>query len=452
MKAIKLNHLILLFSLFLLAACDKENPVQETGVRIHFISDLAVHADDRSDNLKITEAVMGIEQINLKLAGIDTTGTGVKAIFNGPYRLNLIDGNLSPNVRLILADPGKYENIELYPGTLLKDRNTFFVKGALRTKGTSWTPFELASAYDLVYAIGNGNKGFTIRSGEIKELTVFIYLKKLFENLDLSSAKIEADGTILINESSNPQILAKLFSRIKNPQIMGFTEGGIVPDLQVPAEDKKDEDPLTGNDDSDGNSEQPGSDDNSGSNDDSGSGNDSGDGTGDNQDDDPVTGNDDSGDNTGSNDDNGSNDDDTGSGGDADNDSGSSGDGTDGSSGGSTGGSSDDDSSDDDSSDDDSSDDDSSGGFTDDDSDSGSSDNEDDSGDTDTDSDSGSDGSTDSGTDSGTGGETDSGNDDGSGNSGSNKGKGNNNGNGNDDNPGNGSDDNEKKKIITISL
>src|SRR5690606_18152837 len=100
-------------------------------------------------------------------AGISDTTGQEKIIHEGPYIVNLMTGNITPSIRWVLVEPGRYRRIEFTAKSILNNRKSLMVKGVFRPADRSGEiPFEITTSDN--YDIGiNSKSGVEISNNGI---------------------------------------------------------------------------------------------------------------------------------------------------------------------------------------------------------------------------------------------------------------------------------------------
>ena len=204
-----------LFSVFFLSvsslfmiSCDDSNDNVNTdtpNVKLTFkaITSPTVKAAP-TQSFIITEAFMGIKEMEIE-RDTDVDSTNVEYEWKGPYKVNLLTGVSEPEIKLINIEPGVYNEFEADIDNVLDNNLSFFVKA----KFTSIDNIE----YNVVFETDEefefeieSEKEIEINEGIINDLLLTIDLNALFQNIDLSKAKVSEGNIILINKDSNSEL------------------------------------------------------------------------------------------------------------------------------------------------------------------------------------------------------------------------------------------------------
>ena len=136
--------------------------------------------------------------------------------FKGSFVVDLINGTSTPEFGLADVQPGLYEEIEIELGPILPNNNSIFIAFTYTPVGGDAVQVEFSTQKEIEFEIENEKTGFQIDANVIHSLLVLIDLDTLFSDVDLSSATIDADGIIRINDSSNIKISNKILSSLED--------------------------------------------------------------------------------------------------------------------------------------------------------------------------------------------------------------------------------------------
>ena len=193
--------------------------ITDTGItlKIKGISTLpAVKKSTAVEGYTFSEALMGIKEIEIEAESADEESDDyddVEYEFEGKYVVDLLTGTSSPDLGLADLQPGTYNELEAETAQILEGGNTLILKGTYTDAAQNVHTFEFSTDDEIELEI-ESDEGFVLTEGEVLDMIVNIYLPMLFEGVDFSTATENADGVIIINDSSNPSLAWKINNNI----------------------------------------------------------------------------------------------------------------------------------------------------------------------------------------------------------------------------------------------
>ena len=252
----KILTAVVLSALVFFTACETDENAQNAGnaqLSISFEALQKVATLKASDTLVFDSAMVGISE--LKMEGeqeteneYGTVSTEIEYEFEGAFQLDLLAGTKLSE--LMAVEPGTYDELEAEISPVLDGGHSVYIE-ARYTDGEGTTyPVVFYTDEDIDFEVENEN-GIQVNDQEIKDLIVRIDLDGLFNSIDLSKAKMDESGTILINEDHNEE-LAEMIEEYFD-EYSEFEEGESDEDDDDDGDDEEDDDD---NDDDDDDSEE----------------------------------------------------------------------------------------------------------------------------------------------------------------------------------------------------
>lgn len=140
--------------------------------------------------------------------------------FSGPFVFDAIKGAVEGEAVAADVSEGSYSRIEFQLKRNLSATddeailgNVFAIKGTYTKDGSS-TPFEIDWHAALNFRL-TGDSAFTVSAGENSTMIIDFAIDRWFENIDLSQATVDANGTIYINKNTNQAIMKELRRNIR---------------------------------------------------------------------------------------------------------------------------------------------------------------------------------------------------------------------------------------------
>ncbi|SMG16561.1 hypothetical protein SAMN05661096_00867 [Marivirga sericea] len=135
--------------------------------------------------------------------------------FEGRFEVNLLTGESTPDFGLSSILPGVYEEIEIEFDNILDGGHTLIAQFYFADSSSTDTTFvEFTTSEEFELELENDN-GFMVDEGTVNSVLVTLDLDVLFGAIDFSSAVVDEDGVIRINEDSNRELANLIVSRIE---------------------------------------------------------------------------------------------------------------------------------------------------------------------------------------------------------------------------------------------
>ena len=193
--------------------------ITDTGItlKIKGISTLPLLKKSTAvEGYTFSEALMGIKEIEIEAESADDESDDYDDMeyeFEGKYVIDLLTGTSSPDLGLADLQPGTYNELEAETAQILDGGNTLIVKGTYTDASQNAYTFEFSTDDEIELEI-ESDEGFVLIEGEVLDMIVNIYLPMFFEGVDFSTATENADGVIIINDSSNSSLAWKINNNI----------------------------------------------------------------------------------------------------------------------------------------------------------------------------------------------------------------------------------------------
>lgn len=202
---------VMLSVLMFFSACETDENAQNAGnaqLSISFEALQKASMLKASDTLEFDSAMVGISE--LKMEGkqetendYGTVSTEIEYEFEGAFQLDLLAGTKLSE--LMAVEPGTYDELEAEISPVLEDGHSIYIEARYTdSEGTTY-PVVFYTDEDIDFEVENEN-GIQVNDQEIKDLIVRIDLDGLFNSIDLSKAKMDESGTILISEDHNEEL------------------------------------------------------------------------------------------------------------------------------------------------------------------------------------------------------------------------------------------------------
>lgn len=137
-------------------------------------------------------------------------------ILNGPFNLNIASGSVE--VGSFDVYPGTFKQVDLYFSTTVNqpyNGNSITINGGLTNQTGSTIPVILKSKFAQNFQTLISGNGITVTQNTTVPVTITFDFNKMFANLDFSSATV-TDGTILIDDTHNSQLLTTFENNLNN--------------------------------------------------------------------------------------------------------------------------------------------------------------------------------------------------------------------------------------------
>ncbi|MGK7390518.1 MAG: hypothetical protein ACNS60_09205 [Candidatus Cyclobacteriaceae bacterium M2_1C_046] len=134
--------------------------------------------------------------------------------FEGVFVVDVLNGTSNPDFGIADLAPGVYSEIEMEMEPVLENEQTISIKATFTVDNVDY-PVEFTSNDDFELEIER-EEGFSLTEGELSQILIVIDLDALFNNVDLSTASVDADGVIRINENSNTSLSEIIENNLEN--------------------------------------------------------------------------------------------------------------------------------------------------------------------------------------------------------------------------------------------
>jgi hypothetical protein len=223
MKVKSNTFIILLAVVFLFfVSCASEELEGPTGVKLTLKARTMLKS--ASDTVKINEALIGVSKIDFKPEGSELNSVSEKIVYNGPYVVDLLNGNTSPEIKWVFVDPGVYREVKISTSGGLRGGHSLIVRGTIKPAGvTKEVPFEFSTKNEQDILV-KSNRGIVVKQGDITELMIVFELAGLFNEFDLSSVERNSDGVLMLTDETGSGIVAGLKKRLENISSFGLLD------------------------------------------------------------------------------------------------------------------------------------------------------------------------------------------------------------------------------------
>jgi len=164
-----------------------------------------------------TRAVVGVKKVKFER---EVNGDDQDYKYKGNYSFDILTGTSTPPLPTVEIEPGVYHKLKVKFDNVLPTGNTLEVEGTATVGGVDFK-FEFTSKDDSEYEVENP-KGLPVNPGDAVSFVLQIDLKSLFSGVDFTTASVDADGVIRINENSNPNLQDLIEENFDN--VMDFDE------------------------------------------------------------------------------------------------------------------------------------------------------------------------------------------------------------------------------------
>lgn len=244
-KLTALTLVILTALTILLGSCSDDDSVDPSAAQVQLkmkatTSSSRIVATGRTTNAAITlrQALLGVTELEFDFLNDD--GRDDDDIeFEGNFVVDLISGTSNPDFGIASVIPGVYDEIELDLEPILEGGNTIFIEMEYLADGAS-EPYIIEFSYrDDIEIEFERDAGFTLDGGSLSQYLVLLDLDDLFSSVDFSSANVDGDGTIRINEGSNASMASRIWSNLERALDAGEDDDG---DDDIDYDDDDDDD------------------------------------------------------------------------------------------------------------------------------------------------------------------------------------------------------------------
>ncbi len=181
------------------------------------------NASSPAGTFTFSEALLVIRDIDIKrmdqsfddsVSNNDTLNR--KYDFNGNYLLNLLNGTSTPALNLVNFIAGTYNKVEAKSAKIVDGNNSISLKGTFAdTTAKKTYTFDFSTVASLEFKFVS-DTGFYLDQGKVLTLLVNINLPDLFAGVDFSKATMDSNNVIVINETSNTNLMAKIITNIRH--------------------------------------------------------------------------------------------------------------------------------------------------------------------------------------------------------------------------------------------
>lgn len=234
----KATKFVLVLGTFIIAglffsACNKNEPTSPTALskssKIMLKAGIKSTLSGSSSNIPVTGGNLSLLSFNVNISkiqiqensgvdgeqqgenndgGTDVGGSeNADIILNGPFNLNIASGSVE--VGSFDVYPGTFKQVDLYFSTTVNqpyNGNSIIIDGNLTNQAGTTIPVILKSKFAKNFQTLISGNGITVTQNTTLPVTMVFDFNKMFTNLDFSSAII-TDGTILIDDTHNSQLL-----------------------------------------------------------------------------------------------------------------------------------------------------------------------------------------------------------------------------------------------------
>lgn len=177
-----------------------------------------------SNKIVFSEFLIGVTEIEFETVeedeaeededGNETETEEEDIEFEGVFVVDVLNGTSHPDFGIADLAPGVYSEIEMEMEPVLENEQTISIKATF-TKDNVDFPVEFTSNDDFELEIER-EQGFSLTEGELSQILIVIDLDALFSGVDFSTASVDDDGVIRINESSNPSLSDIIENNLEN--------------------------------------------------------------------------------------------------------------------------------------------------------------------------------------------------------------------------------------------
>ncbi len=196
-------------SVAVIVACDSsEDPsLANVDIQLRAVSSQAkTNAGGRTastSEIEFNEFIVGVTEIEFETE-VDNMGSDdddYEIEFEGRFVVDALNGTSTPDFGIADLAPGLYHEIEIEMSPVLSGGNTLDLKATYKNNGEAY-PVEFLSDKSFELEIED-DKGFMLDEGSLKSVLILIDLDVLFNGVDLSTASVDGDGVIRLNDESN---------------------------------------------------------------------------------------------------------------------------------------------------------------------------------------------------------------------------------------------------------
>ncbi|WP_258104988.1 hypothetical protein [Marinoscillum sp. MHG1-6] len=144
--------------------------------------------------------------------------------WEGPFVLNLITGESTPELPTVEVVAGTYKEFEAELIPIIGDSASVVVRGAVIVD-TDSIPFELVFEQELEFEIENED-GFEVTPNSLSSILVEFNLDSLLAGIDFSLAEFDTDGVVRISKDQNTALISAIVSNFESSGDCGKDEDG----------------------------------------------------------------------------------------------------------------------------------------------------------------------------------------------------------------------------------
>ncbi len=223
-------NILLAVCLLFMFSCASEELEGPTGVKLTLKARTMLKS--ASDTVKINEASIGVSSIDFKPEVNETKSVAEKIVYNGPYVIDLLNGNTTPEIKWVFVDPGVYREVKISTSDGLQGGHSIIVKGTIKPAGINReVPFEFSTKTEQNIVVKN-NQGIVVKQGHITELMIVFEMAGLFNEFDLSSVERNSQGVLMLTDETGSGIVAGLKERLETISSFGLYDSNFS-DTQV---------------------------------------------------------------------------------------------------------------------------------------------------------------------------------------------------------------------------
>jgi hypothetical protein len=219
-NALKIASAVIM--VIILSSCTKNNT--DTGIALSMKGITTLPLLKKSEMITgytFTEALMGIKEIEIKrreehfhdsLTVRDTLKH--KYDFDGKYLIDLLAGTSTPELGFSNFVPGSYNKFESETDRLIDGGKSISVKGSYTDSTSRVYNFDFSTKGEFEFEF-ESDSGFILTEGKVLEMLININLPKLFSGVDFSKGIADGNNVIVINETTNNNLSAKIKHNIR---------------------------------------------------------------------------------------------------------------------------------------------------------------------------------------------------------------------------------------------
>jgi hypothetical protein len=210
-------------------SCSKNNTDTGTGIAVSFKATTSLLAGSPSSSqvtksseaagFTFSEALIGIKQIELKREEEQFSDSAMahnpmnkhKFDFEGNYLIDLLTGISTPDIGFADFVPGTYNKFESETARLVPGGKSISVIGSYTDPASKVYNFNFSTKAEFEFEF-ESDSGFVLTEGKVMEMLININLPLLFSTVDFSKGTADANGIIVIDETTNTE----LFKSIKH--------------------------------------------------------------------------------------------------------------------------------------------------------------------------------------------------------------------------------------------